>query len=374
MDRLLPLVSYRQWVLVIPKRLRPLINRDGAMAGELSRLLASTLQRLYAERTGSAGAPAQVTVIQRFGSRVNLHVHLHAVVSDGAFEAGEGGRLRFIPARPPTPEDIERLTETVRRLWIGRLRRRGLVSQEAAETLLGQARSGFSLNGNVRIGAEDRAGLERLLRYCLRPALSLKRLEYRTQEGQVRYRPDKGRPGEPDVLDWPAEEFIERFARLIPPPRHHLVRYSGALGRRSRLRSLVTRAALERTPCEALTGEDCLQQTQKFAQAVELLRRAGRAAGAAARSWAAMLRRVFEVDPLLCETCGGELSPVAAILEDRELCRLLTHLGLPTTFPITQPARAPPLPFGSHDCQIDADVDAWLDRGELHPNDPTSPA
>jgi hypothetical protein len=373
LDRMLPIVPFRQWVLVIPKRLRPLVNRDGVMAGELSRLLASTLEHFYADRSGSTGAPAQVAVIQRFGSRVNLHVHLHAVVSDGAFDTDANGRLRFSPAKSPSPEELSELTEAIRRRWIGRLRRRGLISQEAAETLLGQAHSGFSLNGDVRIEAEDRAGLGRLLRYCLRPALSLKRLESRPQKGQVRYRPEKGRPGESELIEWPADEFIERFARLIPPPRHHLLRYSGALGRRTRLRPLGTRATLEPTPCEALTGGGRFQAARTVAQAAELIGRAARAAGAAARSWAAVLRRVFEVEPLLCERCGDELRPVAAILENRDICRLLAHLGLPTAFPITQPARAPPLPFDSHDCQVDANVDAWLDRGEPHPDDPNSP-
>ncbi|MBI4424798.1 MAG: transposase [Elusimicrobia bacterium] len=141
------------------------MNRDGAMAVELSRLLAATLQRFYMKRTGSAGAPAQIAVIQRFGSRMNLHVHLHAVVSDGVFQMDTGGRLRFIPAAPPSPEELSELIETIRR--------RGLISGEAAETLLGQAHSGFSLNAEVRIESEDRAGLERLLRYCLRPVLPL---------------------------------------------------------------------------------------------------------------------------------------------------------------------------------------------------------
>ena len=35
---------------------------------------------------------------------------------------------------------------------------------------------GFSLHAAVRIEAEDRAGLERLLRYCARPAFASERL------------------------------------------------------------------------------------------------------------------------------------------------------------------------------------------------------
>jgi hypothetical protein len=66
---------------------------------------------------------------------------------------------------------------------------------------------------------------------------------------------------------------------------------------------------------------------------------------AATRSWAACLARVFEVEPLKCPRCSGELVPVAAILADRELERLLAYLELPTELPKTAPARSPPFSF-----------------------------
>lgn len=78
-----------------------------------------------------------------------------------------------------------------------------------------------------------------------------------------------------------------------------------------------------------------------------------KAASSAAKSWAACLRRVFEVDALLCPSCAVEMVPIAIITEDRELTRLLAHLGLPTEFPKTKPARSPPSPYGGEDSQID---------------------
>lgn len=204
--------------------------------------------------------------------------------------------------------------------------------------------------------------------YCLRPALSLARLEYRAQEGRVRYRPVKGRPGEPAVIEWEAGEFLARFAQIIPPPRHHLVRYSGALGPRSQLRPLVTRAAREATSTEALL-RGWSPGPMVLAAVAGALRSAAKVAGAAARSWAMVLKRVFEVDPLRCQGCGGRMELVAAILADRELERLLAHLELPTAFPVTKPARSPPLPFAPAECQLDVAVERWHDQGEPHPED-----
>ena len=44
-----------------------------------------------------------VTVVQRFRSDLGLYVHLHCLVTDGAYEE-QGDELRFLAAAPPTPE------------------------------------------------------------------------------------------------------------------------------------------------------------------------------------------------------------------------------------------------------------------------------
>ena len=38
--------------------------------------------------------------------------------------------------------------------------------------------------------------------------------------------------------------------------------------------------------------------------------------GEVAREWAACIKRVFEVNPVLCEKCGGAMKPVAVIGDD----------------------------------------------------------
>ena len=83
LDELLPAVPYRQWVLVLPKRLRYFVHRDPRLPGEISRILAETLTGFYRLRCAAPkdAAPAQFHVLQRFGSSVNLHLHDHAVAA-----------------------------------------------------------------------------------------------------------------------------------------------------------------------------------------------------------------------------------------------------------------------------------------------------
>jgi hypothetical protein len=45
-----------------------------------------------------------VTVVQRFRSDLGLDVHLHCLVTDGAYEEQSDGAQRFLAAPPPTPE------------------------------------------------------------------------------------------------------------------------------------------------------------------------------------------------------------------------------------------------------------------------------
>jgi len=48
---------------------------------------------------------------------------------------------------------------------------------------------------------------------------------------------------------------------------------------------------------------------------------------AASRSWRELIRRIYEVDPLVCP-CGGTLRVIAFLTERAVVERILRHLGL----------------------------------------------
>ena len=58
-------------------------------------------------------------------------------------------------------------------------------------------------------------------------------------------------------------------------------------------------------------------------------------------SWAKLIRRVYEVDPLLCPFCGAEMKPLAFILDFATARAIRESLELPAQEP--EPlAHAPP--------------------------------
>ena len=252
------------------------------------------------------------------------------------------------------------MTEALRRKIFRRLRRMGAIPADLAQEMLSWSNSGFSLHAEVFVPAGDREGLERLLYYCAKPGLSPMRLSYLPKKNLVIYRTEP-KNGQALALRFEPVEFLRRWGLLIPPPpavsevpqvpagrnslppaRKNLLRYYGALGPNSPLRALLV-AETRRGAAKA--------RLRKKAEGV------AEAVSRSARSWAACLARVFEVDPLVCPRCAATMVPVAIIMKDSELVRLLSHLGLPTDFPKTGPARSnlvetmrgPP----GEECQLD---------------------
>ena len=55
-----------------------------------------------------------VTLIQRFGSALNLNIHFHMLFLDGAYVDGaDGSSLRFRRVKAPTSAELTQLTHTI---------------------------------------------------------------------------------------------------------------------------------------------------------------------------------------------------------------------------------------------------------------------
>ncbi len=88
-----------------------------------------------------------------------------------------------------------------------------------------EASGGFSIDASVAIPPWDRAGLERLLRYCASPPFALERLEVSSSgeatasSERVVYRLPHPAPDGSTALSLTPLEFLERLALLIAPQR-----------------------------------------------------------------------------------------------------------------------------------------------------------
>ncbi len=101
-ERVLPEVPIRQWVLTLPYPLRYRCARNARLTSEVSRAFLRAVfadqrrraRKLFGIRNGQCGS---VTFIQRFGSALNLTPHFHTIVLDGVY-AGPSHRPENLTA------------------------------------------------------------------------------------------------------------------------------------------------------------------------------------------------------------------------------------------------------------------------------------
>ena len=302
-------VGHAQWVFTVPKMLRVYFLHHRELLGALSLAAYETVKELMAaaavEEKGFR--PGVVSVVQTFGDRANFHPHVHALVSRGGWTAsGE-----WIPVPYVDEGTAERL---FRHKVLALLRRRGLLSEERIELLFSWRRSGFSVHNRVYVPPGDGPGLEALVRYMMRPPVSLSRLSFAPGSYEVVYARkgghDKPEPTEGERID--AMEFLARVLVQIPDPRRHSVRYYGFYSNAGRGKRKKAAAPAEpSSPGEAPEGATTPQGADRAA-----LR----------RRWAELIRRVYDVDPLVCPRCGGEMRVVGFITQPALIKRILDHL------------------------------------------------
>jgi hypothetical protein len=157
----------------------------------------------------------------------------------------------------------------------------------------------------------------------------------------------------------------QEFAALIPPPRTHRHRYYGALAPNWLLRAAVTAMAMpaQQPPAHALpTCQPIVLPDVLPAQAGAGATRLAMPANTVPLSpvpkrspaqylWAALIARIYEVFPLLCPLCGGQMRNIAFITHSADIRQILHHIGVESEPPSLSPARAPPLWDG---CEADA--------------------
>jgi hypothetical protein len=68
--------------------------------------------------------------------------------------------------------------------------------------------------------------------------------------------------------------------------------------------------------------------------------------------WAVLITRIYEVFPLVCPMCGGQMRIIAFITHSADIRNILAHIGVESEPPQIFPARGPPLWEDCGDAQL----------------------
>jgi len=294
-------VPYRQVVLTTPKRLRVFFRFDRRLLGELPSCVWRALRLYLAAAFGRTDlTPGAIGFLQTAGELLGYHPHLHMLLADGALLPD--GTFRTFSTSPPRSS---RSSSGPR--WLRLLVERGKIDDDVVQSLLAWRHSGISVDASVRV--EKRSEAARLGRSMIRCPPVLERLSWDQLTGEV---VDHARPGRRNgagdsVARWGVLGFIARILGHLPKPHQQLLRYWGCYNNAARGR----RRRLDGDP------------------ATSSARGAEPDQGARQRrlTWSHPIRKVYEIETLLCSFCGAEMRIVAFIVELSSLRRILQHLG-----------------------------------------------
>jgi hypothetical protein len=301
-----------------------------------------------------------ITVIQRFGSALNLNVHFHSLFLDGAYVTHPDGSIKFIEVFNISTEEILSVLQKIQTRMVRHLQKRGLVARSEADgggdqsedesSLISDVQGasvlykisqgknagakvrkvgslgapgeeafaaghlsailgGFSLHATVYIAKDYRDRLRQLCKYLLRPPIAENRLK-KVNQGEILFEMKTTWGDGTRAILFSPKELIEKLVAIIPQPRIHQVRFHGILAPSATDRSMVVPSKTE----EAIQGELFEEKPKK--RKVRL-------------SWAELLRRTFQVDMNECSLCGGAMKFVKVVIKRDEIAFILESIRPP---------------------------------------------
>lgn len=333
-DEVLAEAPHRQWVFTIPKRLRVYFRYDRKLLGRFCRAAYDTVCDVFGlEIDSECGVPAMVGAVQTFGDLIHWHPHIHAIVADGVFT--ESGYFVHIP-------DIwkHRAAEFWQERVFGLLLDEMKINEAVAAGMRGWRHSGFSVDNSVRLEAGDHTGMQRLVEYIARCPFSLARMVKLTKDGKILYR-----AAHPRCLPFPLSgdttlmagiprnfevydplDFLAEVTQHIPNRGEHQIRYYGFYSNKSR--GMREKKTMTAAPALGMPENDTSYRRK------------------CRMTWAALIKCVYEVDPLKCPKCGGEMKIVGFIEEAAVIEKILRHTSTKLSAGCNlwkeSPPRAPP--------------------------------
>jgi hypothetical protein len=328
-------------------------------------------RRTAREQGIRGGRTGSVTVAQRFGSALNLNLHLHSIFLDGVYHRRTPTSTPVFVASPELDDQaVASVLDQVRRKVAQVFVARGLLEADASDdsesgtlaqlaiaSVMGSgalggppsrspapsvepkegrraekpsplcaAAAGFTLHARTRVQRHRRGDLEVLCRYVARPPLADDQLELR-DDGKVALTFSRRWSDGTTSMAFEPLVFMARLAALIPLPHLNGVYYSGVLASNSKWRKAIVGKAVGglRRPKNAAAGSCAHDRARRL-------------------TWAQLLARTYSVDILRCARCGGRRELLAVVEDPAAIRKILIHLGLGQ--PSGSPRGPPPTMLG----------------------------
>jgi hypothetical protein len=169
--------------------------------------------------------------------------------------------------------------------------------------------------------------------YIIRSPASASRLQVNEQDGLLKYLAKGAIPNdrcdclfEPDGQVFDPVDWIAKVTSHIPQTGAQILRYCGRYSNASRGKAGKRAPAVDQSANASKEVSESQWSMQRKA------------------TWAALIKLIYEVDPLLCSNCHSKMNIVSVIKDGKVIDKILAHLQYkldPLPLPIRPPPQSP---------------------------------
>jgi hypothetical protein len=285
-ERLLLRLPHRQMVFTFPKVLRGFFRHHRVLYGDIARQVYAMILKFYNAAAGCRLHSAAVIAYASAGEFARFNPHLHAIVLEGGFDA---------------------------------------INERLAHNMLQWGHSGFSVDGSVRIPASSSRTREALSQYIARAPVSLNKLIVEEHAATVLYRTAYNPYFRTNLKAFRATDFIAELLQHLPDPRLRLIRRYGLYSSRSR-GTWLRKPHLVRLAPEGWRQDHSTQWAFPIGPVDEGNTETSLTARQSRASWARLIAKVYEADPMACPRCASPMRILAVITDPQQVRKILLHL------------------------------------------------
>lgn len=292
-------------VFSIPKRIRPFFKFNRKLMRYLYESAWQAWKDLALEQCPN-GIPGAVLALHTAGDLLAWHPHIHGLFLSGV----------ILPdgACKPLHIDAERLQALFADKVLGALQHEGLLTEDNINNIKTWPHSGFNAFIGDHILPTDTERLLFAARYLKKCSVSNKRLKIigYSREPVIEY--TSYRDDEISSRSFTPLQFLAEISQHVPDTWEQTTRFMGVYSARTRGAAKARQSEQDKSYFGTLP-EPALKPSA---------------------NWARLMKKVFELDPLVCRKCGSAMKIKAFITDHSEIDRITRNLGIALQ-------RAPPL-------------------------------
>ena len=287
---------YFHVVFTVPEELNPVIySNQKLLYDALYHAASGTLRELSTDSKYLGANIGYICILHTWGSEMNFHPHIHAVVLGGGLDSGnhwkDNGEDFFLTIRVVSRLFRGKYLAELKRLWEnGKLEFHGAAELYRNHYVFRELLDSCYNKEWIPYCKKPFDGAESVIRYLgkytHRIAISNYRIKSITNSTVTFTAKDYKNKGQWKDVTLSGEEFIRRFLMHVPPKRFVRIRHYGLLSSRNK--------NLKITLCRNLLG------CKKYLSRLKDL------------DAPAIIRILYKKDIFKCASCGGKIVPLSA--------------------------------------------------------------